>query len=257
MTLHVRLQSASRAAALHLLASVIVAALAAWLVFGVWYPRPFDQLAGGRGLFLLIVVVDVVCGPILTLVLFDPKKPKKKWYLDLALVVAIQLGALLYGLSQVAVARPVFLAFEGNRYRVVQALDVDEKDLPQAPAAYQQLGYGGPRVIAAKLTESTDPNFAASVQLSLAGKHPAFRPSRWAAMESQADLLRRELQPIEQLRQKRPERQAEIDKLVVAAGLPSERLGYLPLVSEAITDWVVVADRQTALPVGYLHIDGW
>jgi hypothetical protein len=257
MIASLRLRSAARAALLHLACSVIVALLAAWLVFGVWYPAPFDELTGGRGLFTLIVVVDVVCGPLLTLVLYNPAKSRAKWHLDLALIILVQLAALAYGLSQVALARPVFLAFEGNRYRVVQAFDIDKAALSDAPPPFQTLSYRGPQLIAAKLTASTDPNFAASLQLSLAGMHPAFRPSRWVVMDEQAELLRTELISIDTLRKKRPERSADIDRVLAATGLPIERLGYLPLVREPITDWVAFVDRQTARPVAYLQVDGW
>ena len=65
-----------RAAGLHLLLSLVVATLAAVLVFGLWYPGVYRLLAGGGELFLLVVVVDVVCGPLLTLVLFNPTKPR-------------------------------------------------------------------------------------------------------------------------------------------------------------------------------------
>ncbi|WP_430407397.1 hypothetical protein [Hydrogenophaga sp.] len=115
---------------------MLVAASVAWLVFGVWYPTPFHELTGGRTLFLILMAVDVVCGPVLTLVLFDPAKSRFKWRLDLALIVFTQLTALAYGLNQVAAARPVFVAFEGDRFRLVQALDIDESRLQEAPRGW-------------------------------------------------------------------------------------------------------------------------
>ena len=67
-----RTSSAIRAALFHFLGSLLVAALAAALVLRVWFPHPYDLLSGGRSLFLILVGVDVVCGPLLTLVLFNP-----------------------------------------------------------------------------------------------------------------------------------------------------------------------------------------
>ena len=40
-----------RAAGIHLGLSLLVAALAAALVFGVWYPYPYREISGGRALF--------------------------------------------------------------------------------------------------------------------------------------------------------------------------------------------------------------
>ena len=43
----------------------------------------------------LVVGIDVVLGPLLTLIVFHPKKKSLIW--DLAVIVAVQLGALGYG----------------------------------------------------------------------------------------------------------------------------------------------------------------
>ena len=71
-----RLRPALRAAAWHVSLSLAVAALVAFLVFGFWFPAALRHLAGGADLFWLIVGVDVVCGPLLTLVIFNPAKPR-------------------------------------------------------------------------------------------------------------------------------------------------------------------------------------
>ena len=62
------------AGAIHLAISLSVAALAAYLVFGIWYPSPYPELSGGRELFLLVIAVDVVIGPLITLVIFNRTK---------------------------------------------------------------------------------------------------------------------------------------------------------------------------------------
>ena len=59
-----------RAALIHLGCSAVLASAAAALVFLVWYPWPYSVLAGGIGLFILITGVDVVMGPLITLVVF-------------------------------------------------------------------------------------------------------------------------------------------------------------------------------------------
>lgn len=252
-----RLQSALRASLLHLLCSALIALLAALLVFGVWYPPPYEELVGGRGLFTLIVMVDLVCGPMLTLVLFDPSKSKRKWYFDLSLIVVMQLVALFYGIAQVAAARPVFLAFEGNRFRVVQAIDIDQAQLAQAPSHLQSLSYQGPRLIGARLSKSTDADFLTSLNQSMQGQHPAFRPSRWTDYSEQSQLVREQLEPLAKLREKNPSLIHTLNNAVALSGATEDQFGYLPLVREPITDWVVIVDRLTAMPVAYLHMDGW
>lgn len=73
-----RLKPALTAAFKHLVGSVLVAMLCAGLVFGLWYPSPYGKVAGGFALFGIMVAVDVICGPILTLIVFNPSKPRSK-----------------------------------------------------------------------------------------------------------------------------------------------------------------------------------
>ena len=63
-----------KASGIHLILSLVVAALSALLVFGIWYPYPYREISGGRELFLLVVTVDVILGPLITLAIFDRSK---------------------------------------------------------------------------------------------------------------------------------------------------------------------------------------
>ena len=110
----------------------VVAALAATLVLGVWFPAPYRSLAGGLHLFWLVVIVDVVCGPLLTAVLYNPRKSRRELTLDLSLVALVQLAALIYGLYSVALARPVALVHEVDRFVAVTQAQIDPAELQQA-----------------------------------------------------------------------------------------------------------------------------
>ena len=96
-----------RASAIHLAISLSVATLAALLVFGWWYPYPYRELSGGRELFALVVAVDVVLGPLITLVIFNVAKTRRHLMMDFTVIGLLQVAALAYGLWTVFVARPV------------------------------------------------------------------------------------------------------------------------------------------------------
>lgn len=252
-----RFQSAFRVALSHLGLSLAVAGAVAWLVFRIWYPSPLHEITGGRNIFLILMAVDVVCGPLLTLVLYDPTKSSFKWRLDLCLIAFVQLSALAYGLHQVSVARPVFVALEGDRFRLVQAFDVDPSKLLEAPEGQRALPYFGPQLIGVRLAVPGDVDYLTSVQLSAQGLHPAFRPSRWRRFEDQSADLQKRLRPVGELRSKNPEREADLDAALRTLGLNDEQIGYLPLVREEITDWVALVRRSDGQPLTYLDLDGW
>lgn len=252
-----RLRAASKMAALHLLLSAALAAAVAFLVFKLWFPSPYDELIHGRQLFLLITAVDVVCGPLLTLVLFDPLKPKHKWRIDIALIAITQCLALGYGLVQLSGSRPIFLALEGDRFRVVQAADVDSRQLTQAPTSLRDISWTGPRLLGVTLLEPTAPEYPISLQLAIQGLHPAFRPERWRPYEDMAEPLGNALRPVAEIISKYPDTQHELRQLEMDLGLAEQDLGYLPLVSHMITDWVVVLRRDNLQPVLFMNRDLW
>src|SRR6187402_1763816 len=96
-----------KAAAIHLSISASIGLLAAALIFGVWYPPPYSKATGADELVLLLMGVDIVLGPMLTLVVF--RSGKKSLRLDLTVIAIMQTCALLYGMSVVVRARPVFI----------------------------------------------------------------------------------------------------------------------------------------------------
>ena len=252
-----RLQSACRVALWHLGLSCLVAALIAALVFFVWYPHPLDKLVKGRELFFLLLGVHLVTGPLLTLILFDPLKAKYKWRLDLALIVCIQSLALAYGLVQVAESRAVFLAFEGDRFRVVQAGDVIKENLEKASVDVGQPGWGSPRLIGTRLLAPTDPSFSTSIQQAMQGLHPSFRPERWIAYDGVRSDVQRALKPIALLKARHSLEAGGLEQFQRDTALDDAALGYVPLVSGETTDWVAIVRRSDAQPVAYFQMDGW
>lgn len=165
-------------ALIHLGINVVVALLVAALIFGVWYPQPYPELMGGLKLLGLIVAVDMVCGPVLTSVLANPKKPKREMATDLSLVAVIQLAALIYGLHAVAQARPVFVAFEADRFTVVSAAEIDHDKLAEALPEFRSLPWWGVKRIG--LRDAKDGNEKlSSLQMSLQGVEPSARPDWW------------------------------------------------------------------------------
>lgn len=243
----------ARAALIHLASSGAVAAAAAALVFLLWYPYPQSLLAGGRSLFILITSVDVVMGPLLTLVVFNRRKPLRELQRDLTIIVLLQLAALGYGLHTMYIARPVVLALEGNRFRVVSEADVVMSELEQAPSVLRHLSMTGP-VMVRTIDPAPEDKFEA-IQKALAGNDLGTRPKYWRLWD---DVARQEVRsggkPLSELRAQHSKHQADIDAAVAKTQLPEERLKYLPIISRHL-DAVMLADSQSGELVGFVPLD--
>jgi hypothetical protein len=251
-----RLNSALRASAIHLSLSFLVAAVAAFVVFGVWYPNPYDDIVGGAALFRLIVGVDVICGPLLTAIVFNPQKPKAELIRDLVYVGTIQCLALGYGLYAVAAARPVHMVFEVDRFRVVTAADVRPTDLQKAKAPWNALPWTGPSLVGLRELGPSG-EMLGSLDLSLQGNERFQRPHLWQDFKDSSASALQKARPVSELRAKYPQQVAMIESEISRTKHPEAELLWLPLTSFKTAEWVALIDAKSALPLAYLPLDGF
>jgi len=254
---HTRIRSALKAAGFHLGLSALVAAAVAVVVLGLWFPYPFRALSGGQHLFWIIVGVDMVCGPLLTSVLFNPAKSRRELALDLLLVAVLQLAALLYGLHSISLARPVIVAFEADRLAVVSAAEINPGDLQQALSEFQVLSWTGPVLVGTR-TPRDGEEALKSVDMSMQGIEPSVRPGWWQSYEKSRPAIQQRMKKLDARRAKLPsDKQAIVDEAAKKASLPIDQLYYLPLVSKKQLDtWIALLDAQGTVR-GYAPIDGF
>ncbi|AEG94846.1 TfpX/TfpZ family type IV pilin accessory protein [Ramlibacter tataouinensis] len=245
----------ARAMAIHLAISAAVAALAAMFVFGLWYPYPYREISGGRELFLLLVTVDVILGPLITFAIFNQAKPRAELRRDLTVVGLLQLAALAYGLWIVAIARPVHLVFEIDRYRVVHAIDVPAELLPSSPDKVVSFSWTGPKLMAVRPFASEEEKMEATMA-ALQGVDLGARPDLWEPYEQAQPRVLAASKPVTDLLGRFPAHAAEIDKVLGRMNRPAAGVSYLPMVGRK-SFWTVLVDARTAEVLAYLPIDSF
>jgi hypothetical protein len=249
-----RLKSALKASSWHFACSLLVSFIVAALVFRVWYPHPYRNMSGGTELFFLVMAVDIVCGPLLTMVLFNPAKPKRELLMDLSLVVVLQLAALAYGIWTVHQARPLYLVHEFDRFKVVTLADVDAAELAKLPEALQPQLFKGSQTVGLREAskEEREKVMFESVQ---GGRDYGERPGFYVAYDAaQAVKTYAKAKPLENFAKKHLSKQADIDKLQTQAGADAKLLRYLPIMARQ--DWVAVLNAKGEI-VGYVQGDGF
>ena len=255
MTASHRLQFAARYALRHLILSLVVAVVSAGVVFGLWYPTPYRQMLNVGQIYLLVLVVDVVCGPLLTMIVASPRKSRRERWLDFSLIGAIQIAALAYGMHSVWVARPVALAFEIDRLVVVTANEVELEALPKAPQGLQRLPWAGVLQVGTRRAAGAA-EMLSSVELGMAGISPAMRPDWWLPWSEARDGMRARAKPLAELIARRPEAASLLQAAAQSAGHAVKDLSYLPLVSSKTKDWVALLDVDLNI-VGHAPVDGF
>lgn len=141
-----------KAALTHFGISVFVFALFLSLVFFIWYAWPFNITQGIAEIVYLMAGVDVVLGPLLTLIVF--KAGKKGLKFDLSLIALVQVAALVYGAMVIYKERPAYIVFNVDRYSVVS---VSEVDMSESPIPEQAIGiFEKPKFIYAVLAQGNE-----------------------------------------------------------------------------------------------------
>ena len=209
-----RIRTAFKAFGIHFGISLLVAALVALLVFTIWYPYPFRELAGGRDLFILVIAVDIICGPLLTSILFSPTKPKKELITDISLVVIVQLLALGYGIWNVWLARPVYLVNDGNRFHVVSRISLDSKYINSLEPALQPKFFSGPMKVSMREVAFFEQSTVDA--LTQAGKNKSLLPQLYVPYD--AIKAYQNTQSVQSLIKLMPEKKTDIETMAKTAG---------------------------------------
>ncbi|WP_295515453.1 hypothetical protein [uncultured Pseudomonas sp.] len=234
---------------IHLLAATVTTA-ACWLLITAWYPDPYFEILHGREILGLAVTIDLTLGPLVTFILYNPQGTRKELLATASVAILLQTTALSYGLYQAASSRPIFLAFEGDKFRIVSRPDIKDSELKSAPEEFRNINKFGVKIISTKLLEAGAPGLLESIQLDLQGIHPAYRPQRWQNYEnSKTEILQHakviDLANTKNIRTLKFEKKQKENSTALA----------IPIVAyESKTNWATIIDPQSADVIGFLKL---
>ena len=238
-----------KAFTLHLIASALIALAVIAVVFYIWYPNPLHTAVGVTQIFLILLAVDVVLGPLLTLLVY--KVGKKTLAMDLTVIVLLQISALCYGLWTVAEGRPAWLVFAADRFDLVRVLDIDERKLDQADLNYRQPSLLGPQWVAAVNPTDSEERNDILLESVLAGVDIAQRPNLYQPLDSQKESIKKRLLELSDLAANNT---VEDIKAVLAKHPKAD--AWLPLRANN-QDMVVLMHKDTAEVVAIVDLRPW
>jgi len=242
-----------QASGLHLAISALIAIAVVALMLLLWYPRPYFEAMGGDTLILLLIGVDVVIGPLITLIIFNTAK--KELRTDLAVIAVLQLAALLYGSHVMFEARPVYNVFVVDRFETIAANQIDSASLGLVrDGEFSSLPITGPRIVAAR--QPDDPQRKADIIMSAmkGGPDLSALPDLYVPYAQFRRDAATSARPLAELAKKQPGETAAIRSFADAH--PGEQLGFLPMKARN-RDMAVVVDTQTGNVVGILPVHPW
>lgn len=232
----------------HLLISVLVAGISLFLIFGIWYPAPLHRALGVGELVILMLAIDVILGPLLTLVL--AKEGKKGLKMDLVLIGMVQLSALFYGLYTVNQGRPVAIAFDINRFEIVINHTVKGDGSRQMLQQYQNEQSTRIPVVSirpAKNEEEQAKRMKDELENNIMTNA---NPTLYESVAQNIDIIKQTMKPIDRFAKLNGERADEILEQYPNAD------GFLPLAGSAKTLTVLV-DTKNKQFVAVVDANPW
>ncbi len=245
-----------KAAVIHLFLTVAIASLVSILVFLYWYPDEYVEISGGINLLKMIIGVDLVCGPLITLVIFNPKKKKLELWRDLTVVAVLQLTLLAYGLHAISAAKPLFLVLEIDRFKVITAPQLEAAALAALPEQLQPKKFSlGPMILSIRPPVDSSERNMVTFESVQGGRDYAERPDFYRSYDSTArsQALAR-AKPISAFLSNYPGQQSGAARLAAKGKTEISRLKYLPVVARQ--DWIAVLDEKGEIQ-GFLKGDGF
>jgi hypothetical protein len=229
---------------------IVSAVLTIVLLF--WYPSPFFQIIGVTDALQILIFVDIVLGPLLTLVLFKPGK--RGLVFDMYCVAIIQVSALCYGVSVLYEERPYYAVFTQDRFDILARKDVNESAiqsgvLPEKP--WRQPIY----VFASMPTDNKEFQRVMDEVLFEGKPDIQYRPEFWRPYEANLDRVREESKPLDALLAGNPEAADDIDALLNQYN-GSKQLGFVPVLGKK-QPFALVIDMKTTMPIDIIDADPW
>ncbi len=233
----------------HLSASAVIALAVLWVVFLLWYPEPLHVAVGVTHIFLILLLIDVVLGPTLTLIVYKPKK--KSLIFDMSVILLLQVSALGYGLLTVAEGRPVWLVFNIDRFDLVRDLDIDSRSIEDAEMQYRTPPWFGPAWVAAMEPADAETRSAIMLEAFSGGPDLPQRPNLYHPLNVQSAEIRERTRSLDMLE---AFNDAERVSQILAQWPDAD--GWLPMNSSA-QSMVVLMRSDTAEVVAVVDLRPW
>ncbi|MEZ2773897.1 TfpX/TfpZ family type IV pilin accessory protein [Acinetobacter pseudolwoffii] len=215
----------------HLAISLFIATMALLLVFIFWYPFPLSKAVGVTHLFLMMLAIDVIVGPILGFIVY--KEGKKTLKMDLTIIILIQLSALIYGLYSIEKGRPAYIVYNIDRFELVRKNEI----INNGKSKVDSIGLS-PNYVAVKYPEDTQLRNKVMFDEVFEGIALSQRPEYYQSLDTvqhQVKLKTQELQYLSQFN-------SATDIEEILKQYPNA-VGFLPLKANNL-DMTVLVDQS-------------
>lgn len=241
-----------RASLIHLGISAVLVGTVIGIVYWIWYPEPTLEVVGAFPIIRLLVLVDLVIGPLLTMIVYVHGKSGLKF--DLTVIALLQIAALVYGSHRLYEEKPEFLVFAIDRVEFVASNQIDESAIQFEPT--DAVRFAKLVQVFAKPPESPEEN-QRYLESIMAGQPDLERRAEyWEPWAAGANDIRNRVMPIDEIKAASSRESENIRQVIDEYGDLHPNLGVLPI-GGIERDMGMLIDRDTLEVLDVLDANPW
>lgn len=233
--------------------SAFVVATILSVVFLFWYPGSTFEIKGAMNPVFVLVGVDLVLGPLLTLIIYKHGKPGLLF--DLWFIALVQLTALGYGSYTLNSERPYYLVFSVDRITLITNQGIDSSSIRFEEIAKKPLR----DVVRVFARAPSDPLEMERLMESVIFEgQPDLerRPEYWEPWQSGSETIRAAIIPLEDFEPASELERQRIAEAIERFSADHPNLGMLPI--GGIEDDIgMLMDMDSLTELGVIRINPW
>lgn len=212
---------------IHLLLSLLIFCSVFYVLFVLWYPEPFFSIDGGLHGVKLIALVDLVIGPLLTLIVY--RKGKKGLAKDMSVIAVMQIICLCYGIWTLYQYRPIALVFyQGSFY----SMDISKySGQPDALDRIKEIAGKVPGYAIVELPSGFDEIRALRRSATAKGETLFAQIDLYRPLHNQLDKIKLHARDLTQYLNHRPLDKVALDHWLSKHGGKVENYTFIPVLS--------------------------
>lgn len=214
-----------QASLIHLCISAVLVGTVIGIVYWIWYPEPTLEVVGAFPIIKLLVLVDLMVGPLLTLIVFVHGKPGLKF--DLTVIALLQISALLYGSYRLFDEKPDYLVFAIDRLEFVSSKQIDRSAIRFEGSESER--FARLTQVFARLPENPE-EYQRYLGSVMDGQPDLERRAEyWESWAAGADAIRSSVKPIDAIKATSTKERENISRAIEDYGDQHPNLGVLPI----------------------------
>ncbi|MFW1810151.1 TfpX/TfpZ family type IV pilin accessory protein [Acinetobacter ursingii] len=233
----------------HLGLSLSLAVIILMWVFFCWYPSPLAKAVGVTHIFLMMLAIDVIVGPVLGFIVY--KEGKKTLKFDLSVIILIQLSALCYGVYSIGQGRPAWLVYNVDRFELVRNNEIIDQNIQRAKPEYQHPSWFKPQYVATTFAQDIKTRNDDMFAEALGGISLAQKPERYVALTQVKNQIQQRVQNLNELNQYNVKQ--DVSKILKQY---PEADSWVPLKANAV-DMVVLMNKEKGKVVKIIDLRPW